>query len=189
MMKNIIIRVFFKLIVLLVIASCSSSQSVVKKEKCPKLYYRNYSKILNEEYKTIINSDTISFNEIRFQCVVSALLTHKVMFDKFGKWDEEVYPANKKHPVLMWKKLDLFSNGKGYDVYTNGKEKAGIYASVMVFDEVDNDLLTRESMEKEKLTNYFSELIKNNKMKKRDFYEVYWTIVDSAHWKRIKGLK
>jgi len=176
------------IISLFLIISCSTSQKVVKKEKCPKIYKNNYTEILNEKYETIYNKNTITFNEIRFECVYSAFYTHKVMFDKFGKWDEAIYPSNKKHPILVWKKVDLFSNGKKYNVYTNGIEEwKHIYASVMVFDENDKDLLLIESSEKESLTNYFAELIKKHNLENKDFYEVYWKMVDPEHWKNIKG--
>lgn len=164
----------FFIILLLFIFSCSSSQKVVKEEKCPKLYENKYTEILNEKYETIYKNDTIQYNEIRFECVKSAFYTHKIMFDKFGKWDKEIFPSNKKSPILVWEKVDLFSNGKKYNVYTNGIEEwKHIYASVMVFNENDIDLLHDKSPERENLTNYFADLIKKHKTKKKDFYEVF----------------
>jgi hypothetical protein len=180
------------IISLLLIFSCSTSQKVIKEEKCPEIYKNKYTEILNEKYETIYNKDTISFNEIRFECVYSALYTHKIMFDKFGKWDKTIYPSNKKHPILVWEKVDLYSNGKKYNVYTNGTEEhKHIYASVMVFDENDTDLLVNESLEKESLTSYFAELIIKHKTEKKDFYNVYWTMVDPerAKPKRTKFIK
>ncbi|MDX1773348.1 hypothetical protein DFR65_102114 [Oceanihabitans sediminis] len=175
------------IISLFLIISCSSSQKVVKEAKCPKIYKNKYTEILSEKYETIYNNDTISFNEIRFECVFSAFYSHKVMFDKFGKWDKTIYPSNKKHPILVWEKVELFSNGEKYNVYTNGMEEwKHIYASVMVFDENNKDLLSNESTQKERLTNYFADLIKNHKTEKRDFYEAYWTTVDPEHWENIK---
>tara|TARA_B110000211_G_scaffold230548_1_gene290279 strand:+ start:592 stop:1200 length:609 start_codon:yes stop_codon:yes gene_type:complete len=178
----------FFIILLLFIFSCSSSQKVVEKDKCPKIYKNKYTEILNEKYETVYKNDTIQYNEIRFECVYSAFYTHKIMFDKFGKWDKEIYPSNKKHPILVWEKVDLFSNGKKYNVYTNGIEECKhIYASVMIFNENDIDLLNNESPEKERLTNYFADLIKKHKTEKKDFYEVYWKMVDPEKWKRIKS--
>lgn len=79
----------------------------------------------------------------------SAGYTHKVMYDKFGKWDKAIYPSNKKSPILLWEKVDLFSNGEKYNVYTNGTEEwKHINASVMIFDENENDMLSMESSEK-----------------------------------------
>ena len=168
----------------LIILSCSSSQKAVKDEKCPKIYKNSFTKILNEKQKTVLNNDTISFNEIRFECVHSSFYTHEVMFEKFGKWDQAIYPSSRKHPILMWEKVDLFSDGKKYIVFTNGIEEwKHIYASVMVFDENEIDLLSDNSKEKEKLTNFFAESIKNLNTKEKFFYELYWKMVDPDHLK------
>ena len=156
-----------------------TSQNTVKEEKCPKIYKYNFTEIRNENYKTTTNNDTISLNEIRFECVYSSFNTHKVMYDKFGKWNKAISVNNKKHPILVWENVDLFSNGKKYNVYTSGIEEwKHIYASVMVFDEKENDLLSNDSSEKEKLTNYFANLIKHIKYGNVDFYETYWKTVN-----------
>jgi predicted phage-related endonuclease len=47
-----------------------------------------------------------------------------------------------------------------------------------VFDEKENDLLSNDSREKEKLTNYFANLIKHIKYGNVDFYEIYWKTVN-----------
>ncbi|MDO8316452.1 MAG: hypothetical protein Q7T12_02905 [Flavobacterium sp.] len=175
------------IISLFIMFSCSTSQKIVDKGKCPQYFENKYTEILDKKYETIYNKDTITFNEIRFECVYSALYSHKVMFDKFGKWDKAIYPNNKKYPILVWEQVDLYSNGKKYNVYTNGTEEwKYIYASVMVFDENGTDLLFNESPEKEKLTNYFAELIKKHETKKNDFYKVYWTMVDPERAKNLK---
>jgi hypothetical protein len=176
------------------INSCSSSQKTIIKEKstteekCPKIYKKNYTEILNVKHETIVDKDTLKYNEMRFECVYSAMYTHKIMFDKFGKWDKSIYPNNKRHPILVWKKVDLYSNGKKYNVYTNGIEEwKHIYASVMIFDENGKDLLSIESAEKESLTNFFANLIKRHNMKKGDFHEIYWKMVDPKRWETIKA--
>ncbi|MFV8365493.1 hypothetical protein [Flavobacterium sp. XS1P27] len=174
------------IISLFLIFSCSTSQKIVDKAICSQYFENKYTEILDKKYETIFNKDTITYNEIRFECAYSALYTHKVMFDKFGKWDKAIYPNNKKYPILVWEKVDLYSNGKKYNVYTNGTEEwKHIYASVMVFDENGTDLLSKESPEKENLKNYFSELIKKQNSKKKDFYKVYWTMVDPERAKYI----
>lgn len=177
----------FLIISLLLIISCSSSNKIVVKDKCPKIYKNHYTEIINEKYETIYKNDTIKYNEIRFECVISAFYTHKIMYDKFGKWSKAIYPKNKKLPILMWENVDLFSNGKIYNVLTNGIEEwEHIYASVMIFDENNKDLLDIESSEREKLTNYFAKLIRRNNSNNQNFYEIYWKMVDPQKWERIK---
>ena len=90
----------------------------------------------------------------------------------------------------MWEKVDLFSDGKKYIVFTNGIEEwKHIYASVMVFDENEIDLLSDNSKEKEKLTNFFAESIKNLNTKEKFFYELYWKMVDPDHLKLWLDIK
>jgi hypothetical protein len=181
-MKGIYITIIFSIFL-----SCSSSQKVVKETKCPKIYKNKFTEILNEKYIAVNNNDTTAINEIRFECVYSALYTHKVMYDKYGKWNKEIYPSNRNHPILMWKNIDLFSNGKQYTILTNGLEEwKHIYASVMVLDENEKDILSEQTDDKIAVTNLFAELIKNHNPEKKDFYEVYWKIVDPKRWETIK---
>jgi len=43
----------------------------------------------------------------------------------------------------MWKNIDIFSNGKKYTILTNGLEEwKHIYASVMILDKKQRDVLT-----------------------------------------------
>lgn len=175
-------------LLIFVVLGCSSSEKVTQQNKCPEIYKNDFTEIRNEKYETVYNKDTITFNEIRFECVYSSLYTKKVMFDKFGKWNKTVYPSNKKQPILIWKEVDLFSNGKKYDVFTNGNEgRKHIYAAVMVFDESEADLLAMDSPERENLTNYFAALLKSHDTENTDFYEIYWKMVDPEKWERIKG--
>ena len=172
-------------IIILSFFNCSSSKN--KLNKCPRIYKNNFTEILNEKHITIYENDTIAYNEIRFQCVYSALNTHKVMYDKYGKWDSEIYPSNSTHPILMWTKIDLFSNEKEYTIFTFGIESfKHMYASVMVFDEDGKDVLSEQNDEKIRITKFFADLIKNHDLKKKDFYETYWTIVNPERWEFIK---
>ncbi|PID71246.1 MAG: hypothetical protein CR985_00815 [Flavobacteriales bacterium] len=185
--KNQIMRVIYITIIISILLSCSSSQKSVKKTKCPKIYKNKFTKILNKECIIVNDADTTKINEIRFECVYSAFHTHKVMYDKYGKWDKEIYPSNRNHPILMWKNIDIFSNGKKYTILTNGLEEwKYIYASVMVLDKDERDILTEQTEEKTALTNFFAELIKNHNPEKKDFYEVYWKVVDPKRWEIIK---
>ncbi len=171
-------KLFSLITILIIVVSCSTSKNIEKQKSCVNIRNSKFIRVLDEKYKTIYDNDTITYNEVKFECVLSAFYSHKVMFDKFGKWDKAIYPSNKKHPILTWENVDLFSNGKKYNVFTNGDEGNGpIYASIMVFDKDSNDLLTNTSKEKEELINYFFQLIKKEKNRNRKFYKVYWEIV------------
>jgi len=110
------------------------------------------------------------------------------MYDKFGAWDEVIYPAKIIHPVLSWKNVDLFSNGEKYNVFTYGVEEwKHIYVSVVVLDENENDLLNSTSNKKDVLIKYFTNMIKNNNAEKVGFYEKYWSQIDPKRWEWIKS--
>ena len=66
------------------------------------------------------------------------------------------------------------------------EEWKNIYASVMVFDNEGNDILSDSSSEKLAITEVLADLIRNNDDRKREFYEIYWKMVDPKHWKTLK---
>jgi len=75
-------------IIISIFLSCSSSQKANKKTKCPKIYKNKFTKVLNQKHIAINSADRIKINKIRYECVYSAFYTHKVMYDKYGKWDK-----------------------------------------------------------------------------------------------------
>jgi len=137
----------------------------------------------NENYEikpvlTVNGNDSTYINELRFNAVRSAMHTKKLMYDKFGKWDKEIWINNDRHPTLLWEKRKNFGeNGGFYSIATSGEEsKKEMYASVIVFDNENQDCLTESSPKKEFLINYFSNGIKSLSSN-REFYDVYWKVV------------
>lgn len=158
------------MLLLLLLTTFSFSQKVDKNNQCPKIYKNNYTKILHEKYVTVNEKDTVTFNELRYECVYAYSYTQCGMFDKFGKWSQMLFPANNKYPILMWEKVNLFNDGKKYDVFAYGVEEwKHIYASVMVLDENGVDLLAENSPKLEKLKSYFGNLIKQSNIEKSNF--------------------
>jgi len=173
---------YYYLCIAILSLGCSSKIGEANDVKCAEIYRNDYSEARFEKIQTTLNSEAVSVNELRFECVISASYTGKVTFDKFGKWDLKVDTDNKRQPILVWRNVELFSDGKRYDVYTHGiEERKHIYASVMVFQN-NVDLLSQNSSQREKLKNYFSDLIKNESQAEKDFYELYWKTVDPAYW-------
>lgn len=168
MKLSFILMIFFGLI------SCSSSKNISKQRKCSKLYKNDFIRIDSEKYKTTKGSDTIVFNELRYVCVASALFTHKVMYDKFGKWDKTIFTSNERGVILYWENIDLWSDGGKFNIFTSGVEGWPIYASVMVFDEKGNDLLKENSNKKIAFRNYFAELLRNNNNLNESFFDEFW---------------
>ena len=171
----------------LILISCSST-SKVNEKRCKSILKNDYKTILKEKFQSVVDNDTIFLNEVKYECVFTAMYTKKGMYDRFGKWNQEIYPKGQNHPILLWNNVKLFPNDTTeFIVAANGLEnEETIYASVLVFDKKNKDLLSDESEFKTKLIDYFSEMIKTNNEKKSDFYEIYWKTVDPKRWEQIK---
>lgn len=174
-------------IIILLLISCSSTNKMTEK-RCKSILKNDYKNILEKKFESVVNNDTIFLNEVKYECVYNAMYIKKGMYDKFGKWNEEIYPKGKHHPILLWNNVKLFPNDTTeFIVAANELESIEtIYASVLVFDKKNNDLLSEDSKYKAKLIEYFSEMIKSNNSKKNDFYEIYWKTVDPKRWEQIK---
>lgn len=170
------------------VISCNSVHTHNYTEiNCASMPYNQYRNLVIDHFISVVNNDTLVLNELKFECVNNAMYTKKAIYDKFGKWNEEIYPEGKTRPILVWENLTLFPNDlTKFTVAANGLEIFDIYASVLVFDSENNDLLSETSEYREKLIRYFSDMIKSNDQRERDFYEVYWKTVDPEHWENIK---
>ena len=188
------------LITLLISFSCSSQKStekttekgvgVAQKTANPNTPYIYKNGFLNYnilKIPVIQKNDTITLNELKFNAVFSAMYTKKVMYDKFGKWTKEIRPNNERHPILLWENVKLFEDeNKLFNVYANGDENWNeIYASVLVYDDQNNDCLQENNLLKEKIVNYFSKGIQNLNNKK-EFYDIYWKSVNDYEKKTGK---
>ena len=125
----------FTLIVMAILISCSSTKKLTEK-RCTSILKNNYINILEEEFKSTVNNDTIVLNEVKYECVYSAMYIQKGMYDRFGKWEKEIYLKGKNHPILLWNNVKLFPNDTTeFIVATNGLENTETsYASVLIFD-------------------------------------------------------
>lgn len=182
--------VLLTLITTLLIISCSSVK-IEPERRCKSILINDYKNIVEDKFISIVNNDTLLLNEIKYECVYSAMYIKKGMYDRFGKWHQIIYTNENKHPIFLWNNIKLFENDSTeFKVVANGLENTQtIYASVLVFDKENKDLLADDSQYKEKLIEYFSEMIKTNNNNKRDFYEIYWKTIDPKRWEEIKNVK
>jgi len=185
-MEKLIILTF----IIIGISSCSTSKTISDNENgvenrqktsnpnTPYIYKNGFENFEIKPILTINKKDSTYINELRFNAVFSALYTNKLMYDKYGKWDNEVWPDGATLPVLVWNKRKLIeSQNELYSVITNGTEsEQEMYASVIVFDSKNRDCLTKISNVKDSLINYFSDEIRNLGSSKK-FYAVYWKMV------------
>lgn len=177
-----------KNLIYLLIISMLSFTSYSQEKRCKKIIKNGFKTVLYEEFKSVVNKDTIKLNEVKYECVHTAMYTKKVMYDKFGKWHKEIYPNKERHPMLIWENIKLFANDSTkFTIATNGLESIEtIYASILVFDQNNNDLLAKSSPYRDKLVDYFGKLIINDNNKKEDFYDIYWKTVNSNELKNIQ---
>lgn len=175
MNKNLIPFVVF-----LVFMSCST-QYKVKTEKhktsnpnTPFIYKNGFKNYEITPSISIVENDTITFNELKFNAVQSAMYTQKLMYDKFGKWDTIIKPKNQLHLIFVWQNVKLFKNNeKTYTVAADGIESwEEMYASVIILNASNQDCLSVDSEIKDSLISYFSYGIKNLNSSVK-FYSLY----------------
>gem|GEM_PF-1503821 len=160
---------------ILVLLSCSSTQRAAEKRQCSEYPKNDFSRMSVGKYKNILKNDTVTYGEVRFECVHTAFITAKVMFDHFGKWNRALVQRDHHHLILMWQNVDLFSDGKRYTVVTDGRESPIItYGSFMAFTQKGEDIIANSLAGKDKIVNLFKKWIRNNDSNKREFYETYW---------------
>mgnify|MGYP006282809119 CR=1 FL=1 len=159
-----------------------------KPEPCPYVQKNDYSFISENQLKLKVDKKKLFLTEVKYECAYSAMYTAKVMFDKYGIWDEVLYPRSKKRPVFLWRNVQLFpKDTRRFNIAVNGRESTKtIFASVLVFDNNGADLLAEDSPYKEELVQHFASMINNEDANKREFYEHYWKLVNPEHWQRLE---
>ncbi len=176
---------YFLTVLFILSALICFSQKKIDKERCPTIYKNNFKRIQIETFESIVGKDTLLLTELKYECTYSALDTHKLMFDKFGKWHKSVSHPGETTLSLIWENVQLFpENSKKYTVITSGEESwKYIYSGVTVLDESGKDVLAENSPEQQKLIEYFKKLIRKNKEKNKSFYEVYSTLKDEKDFR------
>jgi len=159
------------------------------KIKCNRYLKNNYKESSIHKFSSINEKDTLTINVARYECVYSTFYLDKVMFDKYGKWDNFYRLKSPNQIVLTWNNIKLFEDSDvEYLVATSGLEDGvSMYTSVFVFDENNNDMFSEASPKRDFLLNYFGEMIRNNKSRKKDFYDVFWKEADIEKWKMLYG--
>lgn len=178
------------LIIFLFILACNTSQGFVEK-RCPSYVSKSIKGVKIDEFQFVLDNDTLHFNEVKFYCINNnSFYSRKVMFDKFGMWQNEIYPKNERHPILLWTNLQLFEKDTTrYSIAALGDEnRETLYASFMAFDSNGKDVLN-DSIQQNILVNYFENLIKNSKPRNTEFNEIYNLKSVNNNWKdQVKSL-
>lgn len=153
--------------------ACNSPKAINHANRCSSFPKNDFLEAKIVSLKSIVDNDTIQYNELRFYCLYSSLYTKKGMFDAFGKWDVMMNEQLGRSSDFVWKDVKLFNNDTlTFQVAAGGVESRNeMYSSVVVFDQNGKDMLQEGSPYIDKLEHYFGQLIKNNDDKKTDFYK------------------
>ncbi|MEM6720459.1 MAG: hypothetical protein AAF611_14125 [Bacteroidota bacterium] len=156
-------------------------------KRCLKMLKNDYAGVLYHKFRPVVGNDTLQINEVKFECVITSFYTKKVLYDRFGMWHKEIYrnPSG-RIPELLWKDIQLFEDDeKKFTVVARGVETPKtIYASIMVFDDNNYDMLHKNSPYRDKIVALFGEYIKTD-TDDRKFYEVFWKRYDPERWQQI----
>ncbi|WP_157358295.1 hypothetical protein [Winogradskyella sp. J14-2] len=183
---------FISIITLFCFYNCATKRYKKSKfhdGKCEYLYVDDFSGTSISTSDFIVQKDTISVSALKFECTYSAFYTSWVMYNNYGEWNDGVQPENSYNTYLIWKDIDLFSNGGKYTVVTYGAEKpSDIYSSLMVFDDKGRDMLFENSGVKTKLIDLFSTEIRKKKKKKLKsiFHQKYIKQFRPEFWETYK---
>lgn len=157
-----------KVILILIVInyiSCSSTKKADHKESKIKSTSTEYGVTTNY---AIVNKDTISFNELRFYKINSALDSMKSMYIEYGTWNNISNGLHQENITRkIWKNIKLFENDEKFTIIADGKESINEYfTSLIVFDSNGNDCFEENHPLKDKIVELFSQKIKKNKNKR-----------------------
>lgn len=112
---------------------------------------------------SIFEKDSLYINELHLKKIHSSFDTKKLMYDKFGKWDKEVWPKNVRYPIFIWENIKLLNKEEAlFSIVATGIENINeYYASVMVYDSDNHDCFTENAHFRESLILYFLHGIRN----------------------------
>jgi len=112
--------------------------------------------------------------QLQFHATHSSSYIQKLMFDKFGMWDQAGKPGAQSSIVLIWRDVTLLEDSDmTFTVVTSGKETfQEVYSSVAVFTVDREDALAKDVGLRRPLVEFFAEGIKGLNSNK-SFYKEY----------------
>lgn len=168
-------------IVFLLIFVCCKSVKTVNNEKVelpigkphktmnkyiPYIYEKGFDSFYFQPVHLKFENFSNEVNQLRFNNVLGINYTQNVMYEKFGKWDKELFVDSgiifNGRPlynlILIWENRNLVENSdKKYTVFCSGKEaKLEMYSSVIIIDEqLKRDALSEDNPNQNKLKDFF----------------------------------
>ncbi len=157
------------LIIVLIFSFISCSSSKLKNRDI--ISETNFNDLKIAKTSTVIDSDTLNFNELRFYGIDSAFDTMKTMYLDFGMWTNEFKSLhNENFNRKVWEDIKLFENDEVFTVIADGIETVNnYYACLIVFDSNGKDCLQENHPLKNKTINLFNNKMKENRSKKINY--------------------
>ena len=121
----------------------------------------------------VVEQDTTWVNELRFYKIKSAKDTQKLMFDKFGKWNEMLEGKYQENiSQLVWNDRIILNDTTQFLIVADGTEtQLEFFASVMIFDKKNNDCLSNSNPLRQLLVEFFASQM-NNLSSDQTFYKM-----------------
>ena len=134
-----------------------------------------YSRYELDAYYSSFNGKKTKTYEGKFHCPFTTFYTAKVLYDKYGKWDQVVFYEDGRNEKLLWSNIQLFKDSKDkYSIAASGYEDEwDMYASIIVFDKKGKDMLQPTNPLSKEIMDLIGEMIQNNDEKNQDFYDEY----------------
>ena len=76
----------------------------------PFIYKNGYKNFEIKQILSLNKKDSIYVNRLCFNAVLSAMYTQRIMYNKFGKWDKEIWLSETEMPILIWEKRKLLAS-------------------------------------------------------------------------------
>ena len=116
---------------------------------------------------------SIPLTEYKVESFQTSLVTKKMMFDWFGKWDNVAYTKN-NDIILIWTNRKIINEAnETFMIITSNKEnEEEMYGTIQILSSNNQDALAENSPYREYLTEFLKTISKQENKNKK-FYKEY----------------
>ena len=124
----------------------------------------------------LTNAQEITYTpltEYKVESFQTSLITKKMMFDWFGKWDKVAYTKN-NDIILIWTNRKIINEAnETFMIITSSKENEDeMYGTIQILSSNNQDALVENSPYREYLTEFLKTISKQENKNKK-FYKEY----------------
>lgn len=160
------------LIVLFALSLFSCSSSKVNTNEL--VVKTNFKGVEIAKTTKVINSDTVTFNELRFHNIDSASDTMKSMFLDYGTWYSRSDGLHQENMTRKaWENIKLFETDERFTIVADGTESInGYFACLTVFDSQGKDCFDENHPLKNRLIKFFNNRMNANRKKDMNYWKL-----------------